>query len=83
MRRALVAEHYAALALARPLGLAARQMGQRRAQPLDLAVLPRDHLREVIDSADEMGEAFFDLGHGAGIRAGAGTVNLAPACPLV
>ncbi len=84
MRRALIAKHDAALALA--LALATREPRHLRGKAVDLAVLPRDHLGEVIDGADEMGKAFLDLGHGAGIRGGAGAVNraamLAPACPL-
>jgi hypothetical protein len=82
MRRALVAEHDATLAIAGALGLAAGETGHLRAQPRDLAVLPRDHIGEVIDGADEMGQSFLDRGQGAGIRAGGLPVNLAPACPL-
>ena len=82
MRRALPAEHDTALALARTIGLAAHQPGDLPAQVVDLAILPRDDLRQVVHRADKMGQAFLDLAHGAGLRRPHAPVNLAPARPL-
>ena len=83
MRRPVRAEHDAALALARTLRLAPCQPGHLRAQPRDLAILPGDNLREVIDRADEMGQSFLDLTHAPRLRGASAPVKLAPPRPLV
>jgi len=79
---AFLAEHDTTLALARAILFAARKPRHLRAQVVDLAILPGNDLRQVIDGADEMGQTFLDLGHDAGLRRACLPVNLAPARPL-
>lgn len=81
MRRALVAQDHAAIALALPCGLAREQHFDPDAQAVKFAVLACDHIRQVIDRADQVGQFFFNLGHGTALRADAAMVNRAAALP--
>ena len=83
MRRRRVTEDDAALSVARALGFAAGKLCHLLLKARDLGVLTRDDLRQVVHRADEMGQAFLDLAHGADLPGPRLPVKLAPPRPLV
>ena len=61
MRRGPVGEGRLRLGL--PLGLALPQEGEAAGGSADLALLPGDHVGEILNAARQVGEALLDLDH--------------------
>lgn len=79
MRRALVAQDHTAIAVGLPRRLALDQQVNARAQPVKLAILPRNHVREVLKRARQMRHLLFKLCHGPDLATERGPVNHAAA----
>ena len=61
MRRALVGQRDGAARVGLALGLAFEQHPDAAGQMRDLAPLRRDHIRQILDGARQMGDAFFQI----------------------
>lgn len=70
-------------ALGIPCALTFHQLADTPRQSRDLLILPRDHLREVIDGALQMRDLFFELRHDFALPEVAWRVNaVAPVARL-
>ena len=75
MRRAFVAHDHAAGAFGLAAGFAFEQKRDAAGQEGDFLILTGDHVAEVFDGADQVGDLFFKFFHAAWLAPGRGRVK--------